>query len=488
VPAPDVRDFPVFYPVPTATWISLHPTEAEKQQPGDLRLQGGAAQGAVAYLPRFDYRTEKAAPPLMRFLLFKILSVVGVVLFVTGIARDAHADGPRFDPGRASGAPEGGTVPDVRPASGEVFMVELYTVGPSSAFPSRFGHSLLCVRPFDKDTPESGTCYDYGVADREDLVHIAWTAIRGMPSFIPVTIAEDRAVEFYRDQGRQIDRQRVPLTAEEAGRLVAAMNEEVVGRRAYAYHPYRSNCATRLRDHIDAASNGRLRKGSSTISKETFRALAEEGHSGRIGMLAPMALYLGEGNDGTPSAWEAMFLPAGLRDGVADSFAAPPVRVSERVDAVLQTSRTVGRIALIALAFALMAVVRMVRRRGHLRAGVMIVGFTLGALALSVDIVCALVIWPEVSHNWALALLLPTDLALPYLSAPRLAIYAKARLALLAVFAVLEIVNVIHQPLLPLAILAALPLLAILSALRDQASSPATQDPAQPTASVGSPG
>ena len=107
--------------------------------------------------------------------------------------------------------------------------------------------------------------------------------------------------DSFKDQGRQIERQRIPLSEEEAKKLVTAMDDEVREKRAYAYHPYWANCTTKLRDHLDAASGGRLHKGPSTIPKGHLRDWMEEGHSGRIGILTLMAIYLGEGNDHVPT-------------------------------------------------------------------------------------------------------------------------------------------------------------------------------------------
>ncbi|HVH47051.1 MAG TPA: DUF4105 domain-containing protein, partial [Labilithrix sp.] len=213
--------------------------------------------------------------------------------------------------------------------------VDLYTIGPSGEFPSRFGHSLLCVRDPGKDAPENGHCYDYGVPDREDIAHIVWSAVRSTPSFVPVKIDEPVVLAFFKNQGRQIERQRIPLSAEQTSRLVAALDDDVRQKRAYAYHPYWANCATKIRDHLDAASDGRLRSGPSRPPPGGLREYMEEGHSGRIGILTAMALYLGEGNDHVPTPWEAMLLPSVLRDGVAERFAAPPEKLDERLAVVL---------------------------------------------------------------------------------------------------------------------------------------------------------
>jgi hypothetical protein len=386
----------------------------------------------------------------------RVLCQVLAIILVLGVARAAHAEIPHRT-------------------------VDLYTIGPSGEFPSRFGHSLLCVREAGKDTAESGHCYDYGVPDREDMPHIVWTAVRNTPSFIPVKIDEPIVVKFFKDQGRQIERQRVPMTAEEVEKLVSAIDDEIREKRAYAYHPYWANCATKIRDHIDAATNGRLRKGPSQPPKGSLREYMEEGHSGRIGILTVMALYLGEGNDRVPTSWEAMLLPAVLRDGVAERFQAPPEKLEERLAVVLPTSGAIGRMVVFFLAFVLFVSARIAARRRKLRAGLMIVGSALGLLAISIELAAVLVKWPEVSHNWALLLLLPTDLLLPFLTGKRLAVYLKARIAMALLFAVLEIANVIHQPMLPLVALVVLPLMGILSAMKEIARA---AEPASPAGAV----
>ncbi|MBN9164648.1 MAG: DUF4105 domain-containing protein [Myxococcales bacterium] len=396
--------------------------------------------------------------PRLESLFGVLCSLVAVVAVILGLTREARADVPHRT-------------------------VDLYTIGPSGELPSRFGHSLLCVREAGKDTPESGHCYDYGVPDREDMTHVIWNAVRNTPSFIPVRIEEPRMYEFFKGQGRQIERQRLPLSAEEVDKLEFAIEDEIRERRAYAYHPYWANCATQIRDHLDAATNGRLREGPSEIPRGGFRDYMEDGHSGRVGILTAMALYLGEGNDRVPTPWEAMLLPFVLRDAVAERFSAPPEKLEERLAVILPTSRAVGRVVVFMLAFLLFLAVRITARRNKLRTGLMIVGGVLGALALSIELTSALVKWSEISHNWALLLILPTDFALPYLSEKRLALYLRVRLAMAGLFAALEIANVIHQPMLPLVALVALPMAGILSTLKERSRADAPTATASPATS-----
>ncbi len=375
-------------------------------------------------------------------MLRAVLRVLAVVLFVLALPRIARA---------------------------EQRTVDLYTIGPSSEFPSRFGHSLLCVRDAGKDVPESGRCYDYGVADDQSVSHVVWTSVRGTPSFVPVMVDEKLVFDFFKGQGRQIERQRLPLSAEETERLVSAMDAEVRAKRAYAYHPYWANCATKLRDHLDTATGGRLKPGPSSPPKGNLREYMEEGHSGHLGILTAMALYLGEGNDHAPTPWEAMLLPAVLRDGVAERLGAKPEQLQGRLEAVLPTSRAIGRIVVFILAFVLLASSRVAIRRGRQRFGLGLVGGVLGVLAISIEAAALLVKWPEISHNWALVLLLPTDLLLPRMTDKVRVLYLRVRIGMAVLFAVLEVANVVHQPMLHLATLVALPMLGILSAFREKA-------------------
>ena len=93
--------------------------------------------------------------------------------------------------------------------------VYLYTIGASPDFPSRFGHAILCVRQPNMDTDGAGRCYDYGVPDSDDMIHIGWTAMRDVPGFVPLMVNEANVVQFFKNQGRAIERQRIPLTAVE---------------------------------------------------------------------------------------------------------------------------------------------------------------------------------------------------------------------------------------------------------------------------------
>ena len=122
--------------------------------------------------------------------------------------------------------------------------------------------------------------------------------------------------------------------------------------------------------------------------------------------------------------------------------------------------------------------VRLCARKNRLRLAQDIVGVSFGVLALTIELAALLVKWPEIAHNWALLLFLPTDFALPYLTGKRLSLYLKVRLGFVVVLQVLEIANVAHQPLFPLVALVALPFAALQSALKDRSANVAATETA----------
>jgi hypothetical protein len=361
------------------------------------------------------------------------------------------------------------------PARAEGWDIDLYTIGYAPNFYSRFGHSIFCVRDAGTDVAlEKGICYDYGVADREDFVHVFWTSVRGESTFVAIAVEEKVALDFFKAQGRRIERQRLPLEPDDAERLATRLDEDARQKRSYAYHPYWANCSTQLRDRLDRVTGGKLRAGPSSPPRLSFRELMEDGHAGHAAELFGMTLFLGGANDRIPSAWESMYLPVYLRDGVADRFGAKPIVVHDGPEKPPPT-RMIGRSVTAILGAALAAVVLGIGRTRR-KLALMIAGGVLGVLAVTTAMMSALVVYPEIVWNAALLVLLPTDLALPTIAgrAPRfLPVYVKLRLVMAVVCAVLAMAGVFAQPLVAICLLVALPMAAIVVLDRRRALTPA---------------
>src|SRR5690606_18920909 len=90
-------------------------------------------------------------------------------------------------------------------------------------------------------------------------------------------------------------------------------------------------CSTRLRDIIDDATGGVLRRD--TAGKRyplTFREAGARGLGTEPAILALGDFAVGRALSPRPTMWEAMFLPDVLREQVAASLAAPAEVVYQR--------------------------------------------------------------------------------------------------------------------------------------------------------------
>jgi hypothetical protein len=340
---------------------------------------------------------------------------------------------------------------------------ELVTVGPGSDDLSLYGHSALCVVPESAPSgAPDGRCYDFGVPGGDkDPDALVWDTVRGRPRFVPIAVARSVLVATFEDMERSLWVQDLPLDDHQLDELQASLEAAVAAREAYAYHPYYDNCTTRLRDALDKVTSGKLHEGADVpASGPRFRALSEQGFSGRMFELAGLALFLGTRADRQPTAWEAMFLPVGLRDAVATRLGAPPKQIYERREAVIPTSPQAGRVGLIALGALLACVIALRGRKGPraLRIAVGSAGVVLGLLGLTVDVVWLVTRIPEFAGNWVVLVLVPVDALLAF-APPRVwPRYLGVRLGMLVLLAALSATGVLAQPLVAVCVFAALPL------------------------------
>lgn len=347
------------------------------------------------------------------------------------------------------------------PVNAAVDEATLYTIGPGSSFSERYGHSVICLRDSTL-APAEGTCVDFGVPESVGSWRFAWSMLRGQARFIPTAVSEKIVVGAFQAQGRKIESQRLPLDPTQLERLSSDLQRTADAATPYAYHPYWANCSTELRDRIDRATSSRLQRSAAGRNPEaantpTLRQLSERGNSGRLPELTLFALGLGVANDRVPSTWESLFLPTALRDEVT-ALGSAPTLVAEQVAIVLPTSTHVGRGVLLALGVVLAAAMHWGRRRFSEQTLIQAAGLTLGAVGLFCWLVSAVCAWDEVRWNWALLLLVPSDLALGWMKASARENYLKVRLAGLSLLTALSLLGLIAQPLWAVMLLPGLPL------------------------------
>lgn len=220
--------------------------------------------------------------------------------------------------GLAAAIPVGAQAPQRNDAgaAGDLRIV-LITVGPGELIYERFGHNALWVHD-----PEAGTdvAYNYGVFDfgRDDFVTnfllgrmVYW--LEGWNAYA--------TLRSYRAQDRDIWLQELALTPEQA----RALRDFLVwnahpAHREYRYDYYLDNCSTRVRDALDSVLAGALRAATAAVpTGTTFRwhtARLTGERAADVPEFTGLMIGLGPAADRPISAWEAMFLPMKLREGL----------------------------------------------------------------------------------------------------------------------------------------------------------------------------
>lgn len=287
---------------------------------------------------------------------------------------------------------------------------------------SRTGHGALCVEYVDETVDSK--CYNYGTTDVSNETALTLSYFRGAAVFWLSTPSYAATVSYYGPvQDRTVWRQEIPFSLDErrelADRLAA---DEAPDKKYYRYHHFHDNCTSRLRDHLDAVSGGQLRSHSDSAVDFSWRGVARDALRG----MAPLqfaAEFAGRGADEHPSLWDAMVIPAVLRDEVSRRLDAPPVKVyARRGTPIPLGSRMAGPMLVVALGGLIAGLTQLPKH------GLGLVGAVLGFGGLLLELAAVASPLAEVRYNEDLLVFLPTDLLLGRMAEQTLRVYAGVRL------------------------------------------------------------
>lgn len=209
--------------------------------------------------------------------------------------------------------------------------IGLVTMEPGLTYWERFGHNAIVVAPEDGQEP---TLYNYGYFDFDEpgfMLHFAAGKMRYRLAALP--ISEDLA--YYAAVGRGVDVLWLDIPTPSADELARFLAWNARPENAtYRYDYFTDNCSTRVRDALDKALGGALRKQLSgrshglTYRTETLRL------AGPVTWMA-LAIHLGAGPyvDQFLSRWEESFIPMRLRDNLREMKTASgsPLVTAEQV-------------------------------------------------------------------------------------------------------------------------------------------------------------
>lgn len=194
--------------------------------------------------------------------------------------------------------------------------IGVVTMGPGEIFWERFGHDAIVV-----DDPAAGepVSYNFGYFDLAEDGFIG-RFLRGRMQYMLVALPLQQDLQYYREVGRGATLQWLDLDPVQARRLADQLAENARPENArYRYDYYTDNCSTRVRDALDRALGGALRKQLEPRSTgDTYRSESVRLASPATWMWIGFDIGLGPYGDRPLSRWEQAFLPRRLADDLRE--------------------------------------------------------------------------------------------------------------------------------------------------------------------------
>ncbi len=199
--------------------------------------------------------------------------------------------------------------------AGDAPRIGVMTMQPGDIFWERFGHDAIVV--VDQVTG-AATSYNYGFFDPAEPGFVGRFA-RGEMQYMLVALPLEQDLQTYRDEGRGVSIQWLDLAPDQALRLQHALQVESRPENArYHYDYFTANCSTKVRDALDDALGGELRRQTAGKSRgHTYRSEAVRLASPATWMWLGFDIGLSGNADKLLTHWEDAFIPMRLADSLA---------------------------------------------------------------------------------------------------------------------------------------------------------------------------
>jgi hypothetical protein len=209
--------------------------------------------------------------------------------------------------------------------------IGVMTMQPGEVFWERFGHDAIVV---EDAATGAALSYNYGFFDPTEPGFLG-RFVRGEMEYMLVALPLQDDLATYRDEGRGVSIQWLGLTQAQARALADALAVAARPENArYRYDYFTANCATKVRDAIDAALGGELHHDIAGRSRgNTYRSEAVRLASPAPWMWIGFDIGLSRNADRQLSRWEEAFVPMRLADSLDEARLADgrPLVVSEQV-------------------------------------------------------------------------------------------------------------------------------------------------------------
>ncbi len=217
---------------------------------------------------------------------------------------------------------------------GSQLTVSLLTMGPGDQVWEKFGHNAIWIHDAATSTD---IAYHWGVfafGDKDFYPNF----IRGKMRYLMGAFDFNETIDFYRQSNRTVWAQELNLTPAQRYSLAQFVAWNVrPENRYYRYDYFRDNCSTRVRDALDGALGGVIKRTFVNVpTSTTYRFHTERLTQDDWPIFTGTMAGLGQPTDRPITAYEEMFLPVKLKDHlqtvrVSSSGVSVPLVKSERL-------------------------------------------------------------------------------------------------------------------------------------------------------------
>ncbi len=202
---------------------------------------------------------------------------------------------------------------DEMPADLDQVDIYLHTVDLGNLVFNNFGHLALRIR--DRVSGRD-LVFNWGMFDFKDPLTFGLNFYRGILIYKLGIYPYRQAVQGYQYERRKVWEDKLDLSREEKAKLLTKIIwNSKPENRGYPYQYFFDNCSTRIRDYLDEAMGGVVkRKAHLQYTPQTFRDMVYDGYSYTPGMDLFLDIALNSNIDRLMTVWERMFHPINLRD------------------------------------------------------------------------------------------------------------------------------------------------------------------------------
>ena len=204
---------------------------------------------------------------------------------------------------------------------GSELQVYVMTMGPGDQIWERFGHNALGIR--DRSTA-TNVVYNWGVFRFTEADFLP-RFLRGEMRYSVEPYDYFLTVAYYESINRSVEVQELDLTP--AQKLAIREYVEWNARdenKFYRYDYFGDNCSTRVRDVLDKALGGALKRQFGTVpSGMSYRDEAKRLTETDL-LYTGIDIGLGTPSDHPMTRWESMYIPMRLRDALREVKVAGP--------------------------------------------------------------------------------------------------------------------------------------------------------------------